>query len=154
MSFRQFIVGIFCMLTPLFANIGFTQPKLNTIQIDNPVVRASAPGQMISSAYFKIQNKSNSPDRLVGVSFPKAKEVQLHEMKMDMDRMMMRQVSFIEVPANGTVELRPGGYHLMLMGLDSPIKESEQLKMTLQFEKAGKIEVTFTSQSMSSMHKH
>ena len=108
----------------------------------------------MSSAYFQIQNKGTSTDKLVGVTFSRAKEVQIHEMKMDMDRMMMRQINAIEIPANGSVELKPGGYHLMLMGLDNPIKEGEQLKMTLQFEKAGKIDVTFSSESMSNMHRH
>jgi len=73
---------------------------------------------------------------------------------MDGDKMMMRQMTSIEIPANGTVELKPGGYHLMLMGLDSPIKDGEQLKMTLQFEKAGKVDVVFPSQAMGGMKMH
>lgn len=154
MRFRRIIVSI-ALVTNLFFMLDvFAQSNTNSIQIIKPIVRVSAPGQSMSSAYFQIQNKGTTADKLVGGTFSHAKEVQIHEMKMDMDRMMMRQINFIEIPPNGSVELKPGGYHLMLMGLDNPIKEGEQLKMTLQFEKAGKVDVTFSSESMSNMHRH
>jgi hypothetical protein len=154
MRFLRIIVSI-ALVTNLFFMLDvFAQSNTNSIQIIKPIVRVSAPGQSMSSAYFQIQNKGTTADKLVGVTFSHAKEVQIHEMKMDMDRMMMRQINFIEIPPNGSVELKPGGYHLMLMGLDNPIKEGEQLKMTLQFEKAGKVDVTFSSESMSNMHRH
>ena len=154
MRFRRIIVSIALVTNLFFMHDVFAQSNTNSIQIIKPIVRVSAPGQSMSSAYFQIQNKGTSTDKLVGVTFSRAKEVQIHEMKMDMDRMMMRQINAIEIPANGSVELKPGGYHLMLMGLDNPIKEGEQLKMTLQFEKAGKIDVTFSRESMSNMHRH
>jgi periplasmic copper chaperone A len=154
MRFLRYIAPICFLSTFFFAQFTVAQSTANMIQITNPTVRVTAPGQSISSAYLQISNQGASADRLVAVSFAKAKEVQIHEMKMDMDKMMMRQINALEIPAKGSVELKPGGYHLMLMGLDSPIKEGEQIKMTLQFEKAGKVDVVFTSQSMSSMHKH
>ena len=154
MRFRRIMVSIALVTNLFFMHDVFSQSNTNSIQIIKPIVRVSAPGQSMSSSYFQIQNKGSSADKLVGVTFSRAKEVQLHEMKMDMDRMMMRQINAIEIPANGSVELKPGGYHLMIMGLDNPIKEGEQLKMTLQFEKAGKIDVTFSSESMSNMHRH
>jgi len=138
----------------LVMTIAHAQTKVGNLQIMKPSARATAPGQSISSAYLTIENKGSTADRLVAVSFARAKEVQLHEMKMDGDKMMMRQMTGIEIPANGTVELKPGGYHLMLMGLDSPIKDGEQLKMTLQFEKSGKVDVLFPSQAMGGMKMH
>jgi copper(I)-binding protein len=101
-----------------------------------------------------IENKGSTPDRLIAATFAKAKEVQIHEMKMDGDKMMMRQITGLDVPANGMLELKPGGYHLMLIGLDGAIKEGEQIKINLQFEKAGKVEVTFPSQAVSAKKMH
>jgi copper(I)-binding protein len=75
-------------------------------------------------------------------------------MKMEGDKMMMRQLTSLEIPANGSVELKPGGYHLMMMGVQEPIKEGEQVKMTLQFEKAGKVDLIFPAQSLSGKHMH
>jgi copper(I)-binding protein len=148
---NQFWMVVMSLIVMTMAN---AQTKVGNLQIIKPSARATAPGQSISSAYLTIENKGTTADRLVSVSFSRAKEVQLHEMKMDGDKMMMRQMTGIEIPANGTVELKPGGYHLMLMGLDSPIKDGEQLKMTLQFEKAGKVDVVFPSQAMGGMKMH
>jgi len=148
---KKFWMVVMSLIVMTMAN---AQTKVGNLQIIKPSARATAPGQSISSAYLTIENKGTSADRLVAVSFARAKEVQLHEMKMDGDKMMMRQMTSVEIPANGIVELKPGGNHLMLMGLDSPIKDGEQLKMTLQFEKAGKVDVVFPSQAMGGMKMH
>jgi copper(I)-binding protein len=148
---KKFWMVVMSLIVMTMAN---AQTKVGNLQIIKPSERATAPGQSISSAYLTIENKGTSADRLVAVSFARAKEVQLHEMKMDGDKMMMRQITSVEIPANGIVELKPGGNHLMLMGLDSPIKDGEQLKMTLQFEKAGKVDVVFPSQAMGGMKMH
>ena len=148
---KKFWMVVMSLIVMTMAN---AQTKVGNLQIIKPSARATAPGQSISSAYLTIENKGTSADRLVAVSFARAKEVQLHEMKMDGDKMMMRQITSVEIPANGIVELKPGGNHLMLMGLDSPIKDGEQLKMTLQFEKAGKVDVVFPSQAMGGMKMH
>jgi len=148
---NQFWMVVISLIVMTIAN---AQTKVGNLQIVKPSARVTAPGQSISSAYLTIENKGTTADRLVAVNFARAKEVQLHEMKMDGDKMMMRQMTGIDIPANGTVELKPGGYHLMLMGLDSPIKDGEQLKMTLQFEKAGKVDVVFPSQAMGGMKMH
>jgi len=150
-KFHQFFI---LTMSLLVMTIAHAQTKVGNLQIIKPSVRATSPGQSISSAYLTIENKGSTTDRLVAVSFARAKEVQLHEMKMDGDKMMMRQMTGIEIPANGSVELKPGGYHLMLMGLDSAIKDGEQLKMTLQFEKAGKVDVVFPSQALGGMKMH
>lgn len=139
---------LFC-IAPLSA-----QTKVGNLQIVKPMVRATLPGQSMSSGYLTIENKGSTADRLIAATFSKAKEVQIHEMKMDGDKMMMRQVTGLDVPANGMLELKPGGYHLMLIGLDGAIKEGEQVKINLQFEKAGKVEVIFPSQAVSGKKMH
>jgi len=154
MKLQQLKLGM--LLTAYFFCVApiSAQTKVGNLQIVKPMVRATLPGQSMSSGYVTIENKGSTPDRLIAATFAKAKEVQIHEMKMDGDKMMMRQVTGLDVPANGMLELKPGGYHLMLIGLDGAIKEGEQIKINLQFEKAGKVEVTFPSQVVSGKKMH
>jgi copper(I)-binding protein len=150
---RQLLVRILFVFASCSALTTFAQTQAGNLQISQPTVRTTSPGQMMSSAYLVIENKGATPDRLVAVSYSFAKEVQIHEMKMDGDKMMMRQMTALEIPGNSSVELKSGGYHLMMMGLKEPIKEGEAVKMTLQFEKAGKVEISFQTKSMAGM-KH
>jgi len=148
---QKFFIVILSMCCISLTN---AQTKLGNLQISKQMARATAPGQSMSSAYLLIENKGSTPDRLLTVTYSRAKEVQIHEMKMEGDKMMMRQLTSLEIPANGSVELKPGGYHLMMMGVQEPIKEGEQVKMTLQFEKAGKVDLIFPAQSLSGKHMH
>jgi copper(I)-binding protein len=113
-----------------------------TLEIRNPQARATAPSQPAGGGYFAIVNAGREADRLVGASAPTvADHVELHRMQMDGDVMRMREVGTIDVPAGGTVELQPGGLHLMLMGLKKPLVAGQAFPLTLRFEKAGTVEV-------------
>ena len=90
--------------------------KAGNIQITNAYTRATVPGQQVAGGFMKIEN-AGAADQLLSVSSPVAGEVQLHEMAMDGTVMKMRQVKDIAVPANGSVELKPGGFHLMFMNI-------------------------------------
>jgi copper(I)-binding protein len=147
---QKFFIVIFSICCISLTN---AQTKLGNLQISKQMARATAPGQSMSSAYLLIENKGSTPDRLLTVTYSRAKEVQIHEMKMEGDKMMMRQMTALEIPANGSVELKSGGYHLMMLGLQEPIKEGDSVKMTLQFEKAGKVDISFQTKSMAGM-KH
>ena len=114
--------------------------KLGAIQIDQPRTRATAAGQAVGGGFFKLTNAGPS-DRLVAASSPASKTVELHTMRMEGDVMRMREVEAIELPAGQTVELKPGGLHLMLMGLKAPLKAGETVPVTLKFEKAGEVTV-------------
>jgi copper(I)-binding protein len=94
---------------------------------------------------LKITNTGNQPDRLVGGSLPLATEVEVHEMIMDDGVMKMRRLDKgLEIGAGKTVELKPGGYHLMFTGLREGLKEKQTIRGTLLFEKAGSIEVEYS----------
>jgi copper(I)-binding protein len=80
-------------------------------------------------------------DQLISASAPVSNDVQLHTMKMDGNVMQMREVKQIEVPANGAVELKPGGLHLMFMNIKAPLKAGEMVPVKLKFAKAGEVEV-------------
>lgn len=90
----------------------------------------------------------HSPDaaKLVAGSTPAAGRVEIHEMRMDGSVMKMREIPGLELPAGQTVELKPGGYHLMLMDLKRPLKEGETVALSLQIERAGKLAETLQLQ--------
>ncbi len=113
--------------------------KLGTLSIGHPWARATV--GPAGGAFLSIENKGAAADRLLSASSPVAKTVEIHNHIKDGDIMRMRPVDGIDLPAGGKVELKPGGYHVMLMGLNKPLKEGERFPLTLQFEKAGKIDV-------------
>jgi len=98
---------------------------------------------MAGGAFLKIQNQGGA-DRLLAASSSAAGMVQLHSMAMDGNVMKMREVEAIELPAGKTVELKPGGLHIMLMGLKAPLKAGSSVPLTLKFEKAGAVTVNLT----------
>ena len=103
------------------------------ITISDPRIRATAPGQKVSGAFMQLSNASDTPFALTSASFDAAAAVEIHETSMDGKMMRMMQVEQIEVPAGGTVELVPGGYHIMLMGLAKELKAGTSESLTLSF---------------------
>ncbi|NVP56884.1 copper chaperone PCu(A)C [Mycoplana rhizolycopersici] len=117
--------------------------EVGNLKIGHPYARAMLPGAKVGGGYLKITS-NGSADRLLNAKADRAASVQLHEMKMDGGIMVMRELKDgIAVPANATVELKPGGYHLMFMNVSQPFEEGEMIKATLTFEKAGTVEVEF-----------
>jgi copper(I)-binding protein len=106
------------------------------VTVDQAWVRATAPGQPVAGAYLKI--KSAQAAALVAVRTPVTARAEIHEMKMEGGIMKMRPVTRIELPAGKTVELRPGGYHLMLMNIAKPLRPGETVPITLVIEGADK----------------
>ncbi len=126
--------------------------KTDAIKIEGAYTCATAPGQQVAGGFMKIDNKGNVADQLVSASSPAAGEVQLHEMAIDGNVMKMRQVKDIAVPAGGTVELKPGGYHLMFLNLKGPFTAGQTVPVKLKFAKAGEIEVKMPVNAMGSQH--
>ena len=95
-----------------------------------------------AAAYMTITNSSGQADVLIGVSTPGATSVEIHETTTDASGMTgMHPVDRIDVPAGGTVMLKPGGFHLMIMGLTAPLEVGSTLELDLVFEHAGKVVV-------------
>ncbi|ONN66816.1 copper chaperone PCu(A)C [Herbaspirillum frisingense] len=117
--------------------------KLGQLEIGHPYARATVPGQPAAGAYISIENKGSAADRLVGVSSPVAKSGEIHTMAMEGNLMKMREVDGgLEIKPGQKIAMQPGnGYHIMLMGLSKPLQAGEKIPLTLNFEKAGKIEV-------------
>jgi copper(I)-binding protein len=103
------------------------------------------PGQSSSAAYFTIRN-TGGPDRLMSVSSRDAGP-SLHSTTIDNGVMRMRPLEAIEIPANSKVELKPGGVHLMLMGLKRPLEAGSSVPLDLKFEKSGERHVSIAVRS-------
>ena len=110
------------------------------VKVQDPWARPTAQGQTVGGSYFRIEG-GPSNDRLLSAAADIAQAVELHSMRMDGDVMRMRQVDTVEVAANQLVEFKPGGLHVMLIGLKTPLKVGNSFPMTLRFEKAGEVKV-------------
>jgi len=123
--------------------------SVGTIQIGNPWTRATPKGSTVAGAYMTITNKGSAPDRLVGGSSSVADRFEVHSMVMDGGVAKMRPVDGgLEIKPGETVELKPGGFHVMLTGLKQPLDKGQKVKATLEFEKAGKVEVEYTVEAL------
>jgi periplasmic copper chaperone A len=140
----------------LFLLIIFTStPALAQVKVEKAWARASAPGAKVAAGYMLIRNASAAPDRLVAVTSPVAGRVETHVHIREGDIVRMREVKGYDIPANGMLELEPGGAHLMLVGLKRPLKEGETVPATLKFEKAGEVKTEFHVGRLGAAgHKH
>ncbi len=127
--------------------------QLSTLAIEQPFARATPPAAEVGGAYMTIDNKGAAADRLVRVSSPAAGQVQIHSMAMDGNVMRMHEIAGLDLPAGKSVALKPGGLHLMMLGLRHPLTEGSRIPMTLTFEHAGTIDIEVVVQSMTAdMH--
>lgn len=110
--------------------------------IDRAWARATAPQQQNGAAYLTITNEGASAERILEVASPIAARVELHTHDVDAEGVMrMRQVEAIDVPAGEETALRPGGVHVMLIGLENRLVEGERFPLTITFETAAPLEI-------------
>ena len=123
--------------------------KAGDLVITQAWSRATPGGAKVAGGYLTIENKGSTPDRLFGGSADVADKVQIHEMTMNDGVMTMRLLDQgLTIEPGKTVKLAPGGYHLMLLDLKSPLKRGDKVPVTLEFEKAGKVTVSFDVQGV------
>ncbi len=136
---RSLLLAI--LATPAVAPAVAVAQGTSPLRIEQPFARATAPTARAGSAYMTIVNSAASADRLLRAESPVAARVELHTVIKEGDVMRMREVTGIDVPANGKATLAPGGLHIMLMELKAPLKAGDTAAITLVFEKAGRVEV-------------
>lgn len=123
--------------------------KVGDLTLVHPWARATAPGAPVSGGYMKITNAGTAPDYLIGGSADFAEKVEIHEMVMDGDVMKMRPVEGgLEVPAAGEVELKPGGYHVMFIGMKKQLLPDTMEHARLVFKNAGEVDVQLSVEEM------
>jgi periplasmic copper chaperone A len=133
-KFLAFAAGLIVASTAL--------AQTGQIEVNNGWARAT-PGKAENGAAY-VTIASPTADRLVSVSTPLAKQAELHTMEMKGMVMQMRPVAGIDISAGQPVSLKPGGEHIMLLGLTQPLREGQTFPLTLTFEKAGSQAVTVT----------
>lgn len=157
-AFRRFslaavVLGAAASVTAFGARAADDTPVVyhaGSLTISQPWTRATPKGAPVAGGYLRIANGGTSADRLIGTSFDIASKGEVHEMSMDNGVMRMRELpKGLEIPAGGTVELKPGGYHLMFVGLKEQVNPGQKIKGTLVFEKAGSVEVEFAAATMN-----
>jgi copper(I)-binding protein len=123
--------------------------KLGDLTVTSPWTRATPGGAKIAGGYLKVTNSGASADRFVGAKSEVTDHIEIHEMSMSDGVMKMRPLpNGVEIKPGETVELKSGGYHLMFMDLKQPLKQGDTIKATLQFEKAGPLEVKFNVRAL------
>jgi periplasmic copper chaperone A len=123
--------------------------KAGDLVISQAWSRATPGGAKIGGGYLTIENKGSAPDRLVGGLSDTAAKVEVHEMTMNNGVMTMRPLEKgLTIDPGKTVKLAPGGLHLMLMDLKAPLKKGDKLPITLEFERAGKVQVSLDVQAV------
>lgn len=124
----------------------------SAITIEQQWARATPSGAHTGAVYMTLDNKASSADRLTGASSNVADKVQVHEMTVVNGVMQMRELAQgLSIPPGGSVILKPGSYHVMLIGLKKPLTPGETFLLTLTFEKAGNISVTVPVKAMGAM---
>ena len=146
-TFKSIARGVACatMLAYfLAAPVRAEEVKAGDLVITQAWSRATPGGAKIAGGYLTIENKGSTADRLIGGSADVADKVQLHEMAVNNGVMTMRPLDKgVTIDPGKTVKLAPGGYHLMLFDLKSPLKQGDKVPVTLEFEKAGKVKLSF-----------
>ena len=122
------------------AAIAQTGTSTNEIEVKDAWARATPAKAENGAAYLTIVSPAS--DRLTGVSTPIAKQAELHNMTMESGVMKMRPLAGIDLPAGQKVTLKPGGVHIMLIGLKQPLRPGQSFPLTVYFEKSGTSEVT------------
>lgn len=126
------------------ADMKHTSPMAGDIHIENAWTRATPNGAPAGGAFVTLTNNGKMADRLIGASSDVAKVVEVHEMSMDNGVMKMAHLKDgLVIEPGATVELKPGSFHLMMIGLHKAIAKGDMVKITLEFEHAGQVEVMF-----------
>ena len=128
---------------PLFLVTLIAAPAFagSVIEVMHPWARPTLPNRP-GVAYFGVHNLGAAADRLIGARAEGVDKVELHKAEQKDGIMTMAPVDALEIPAGGMAHLGPGGLHLMMFGIDPPLKEGDTLEMTLIFEAAGEVAIT------------
>ncbi len=118
---------------------------LGEIEVGSPWVRASVGKAGTGGGFFTLTNKGKTPNRLVCATSPAAESVEIHAIKVVGPGLRMRQrEGGLAIPPNTTLTLKPRGYHLLLIGLKTPLEEGARVAVTLTFEHAGSLDIDCT----------
>jgi len=142
---KKIVVFMIFSISILFAS---------NLKVEDGYVRATPPSLPNSAAFMKVINSSNETVSIVKALSNVSKVVELHTHLMKDGVMKMVQVPKIDVPANGEVSLQPGGFHIMLIGLNKALKEGESVTLTLEFSNGESKTITVPVKTVMDGMKH
>ena len=142
--FRVMVGALLLAIAP-----GGRDAEAGTLAVERPWTRATPGGAAVAGGYATLTNTGTEPDRLLRITSPLAGRAEIHEVAMDGGVMTMRPLpQGLEIKPGETVALRPGGRHIMFMDLRAPFRQGERIPVTLEFARAGKIELEFRVESI------
>jgi periplasmic copper chaperone A len=154
---------IFLLLSAL-SSIAWAQHhpefKVAELKVSHAYTYASPPGAKVGAAFFTLSNGGKGADKLLSAQSSVAGKTEIHTMEMAGGMMKMRAIPSLDIAPNQSVELKPGGYHIMLFELKQGLEVGKTFPITLTFEKAGKLEISIAVESRSATgaghanHKH
>jgi len=145
----QFLASVLLVFSLFAAPARAEEVKAGDLVITQAWSRATPGGAKIAGGYLTIENKGATPDRLIGGAGDVAGKIEVHEMSMNDGVMTMRPLDKgLTIEPGKTVKLAPGGYHLMMLDLKSPLKQGDKVPVTLEFEKAGKVKLSLDVQGV------
>lgn len=140
--------------TPSLISINAFANNAADIEVEQPYVREVPPGAMATGSFMMLTNMSDQNIQLVQAKSNAAKKVELHTHVHDNGVMKMRQISSIKVPAHGQAHLKPGGLHIMLIGLKNNLKTGQTIDMTLVFKDGSEKSISMPVKSVMSHSGH
>jgi len=147
-------LGALILALPASAALAHHDVTKGDIAIGHPWTRAAG-ANTNGAGFLTLRNTGAAPDRLVSAASPAARVVELHTHIREGDVMRMRPVADIPIPPGQTVHLRPGGLHIMLIGLNEPLRQGASVPLTLRFERAGEVQVTLSVEAAGARgHAH
>ena len=139
---RFSVIGLAVLLMVVAGCTRSTEPNIRVEDVWARPASVGMGGKVTSAVYMTLINEGGAADRLVGAVTEVAEVVEIHRSVMEGDVMKMVPVKEgLEIPAGGRVELRPGGYHMMLIGLKRDLKPGDRFMLRLRFEKSGERQV-------------
>ena len=141
MKFRNVLLLALTICLTVVAQGQAQTSTTTSISVEHPWARATPGGARTGAAYVTIVNHGSTADRLIGASTPLAEKVQFHQDIDDKGVMRMRELPAVDIGPGATFTFKPGDAHMMMVGLKQPLTKGQTFPLTLEFEKAGKVEV-------------
>lgn len=139
----------------LYALLLIANSAVAEMVIAEPWAAATPPAATVGGGYMQIRNTGSAADRLIAATSPLSERVEMHASMMENGIAKMRQQPSLTIPAGGQLELKPGGSHLMFVGLKRPFKQGEKVPVTLHFERAGEVRTALSVQRLGAKaHAH
>lgn len=152
---KLILTAAFAATLPMISTAMAAEYTAGTITVAEPWTRAMPPGAKVGGGFMVITNSGDTADTLIDIKSQRADHGEVHEMSMDDGVMKMRELADgLEIPAGGSVELKPGGYHVMFMGVTDGFAEGEKIPAVLVFEKAGEVEIEFPAAAVGAKSMH